>query len=364
MQINIPRINNIQNSVMAKMYSKLFLITDNSNWSLSWDIKELNSITDQLKIDTTVTKNFGFIKQSVFYASKYILMNPMYYLFFSSFQTRIGFSYFHGYPNSKDSTAITCYKNLKKYQRHISRIQVSHSKMKHFVLDTKIDSKKVFLIPIGINQNFFTKQTHESKNFYRKRFGIPQQAVVIGSFHKDGVGMGKGIEPKLIKGPDILIKSLEILKNKIPEIFVLLSGPARGYVKVGLEKLNIPYRHIILDHYPDINQLFQCIDVYIIPSREEGGPKAILESMISGVPLVTTRVGQAMDLVEHEKNGMMVSVEDYEGLAFYTQKILQDSDLTNRLIENGLLTANSNTYSSQIPLWKSFFNGFVKMNID
>ncbi|KPA10608.1 glycosyltransferase, partial [Candidatus Magnetomorum sp. HK-1] len=350
---------NVYNSISARPFSKLFFVGDSSNWVLSWEVKEVMEIARKLKINTSISKNFGFINQSIFYASKYILLNPKYFLYLSSIQSHIAFSYFHGYPDSGEPTALACYQNLKKYHRRISRIQVSHSKMKNFVLDTKIDPKKVFLIPIAINPDFFKQQTPESKIKVRAALGIPQQAVVIGSFQKDGVGMGDGTEPKAIKGPDIFIKTLEILKNKIPEIFVLLSGPARGYVINGLEKLNIPYKHIYLSHYPDICQLFQCIDVYIIASREEGGPKAILESMISGVPLVTTRVGQAMDLVEHEKNAMMTSVEDSEGLAFFTEKILQDTSLKNKLTATGLLTAKSNTYSAHIPLWKRFFDDFV-----
>ncbi len=50
----------------------------------------------------------------------------------------------------------------------------------------------------------------------------------------------------------------------------------------------------------------------MIASRQEGGPKAALEAMATGVPLVTTRVGQAADLVEDGANGWMVEVEDVE----------------------------------------------------
>ena len=142
-------------------------------------------------------------------------------------------------------------------------------------------------------------------------------------------------------------------------MFVLLSGPARGFVKKGLEELKIPYKHIFFKNYPDINELYQCLDLYIVSSREEGGPKAVLESMVTGVPLVTTRVGQAMDLVQHGVNALMTDVENNEELAFWAKKVLEDSGLKKKIISNGLETANKNTYSSQLPLWKDFFDGFV-----
>jgi len=352
-------VNNVYASLMCKPFSRLFLIGDGSNWSLSWDIKELKKIADQLQVDSTISNSFGFLGQSLFYASKYILLRPELYLLFSSIHSNIAFSYFHGYPGSGDQTSTLCYNNLRRFHKHISRIQVSHTKMKNYVLETGIDPLKVFLIPIAVNSSFFGLQTKKSKNNSRNHLGIPHHAVVVGSFQKDGVGKNEGTIPKLIKGPDIFVKTMAILKNSIPELFVLLSGPARGYIKTNLERLNIPYKHIYLNHYPDIRYLYDCIDLYIVSSREEGGPKAILESMISGVPLVTTCVGQAMDLVDHEINAMMAPVEDAESLAYYSQRVLEDSDLSEKLVNNGFITALQNTYSSHLPKWDQFFDGFV-----
>ncbi len=343
-------------SLTSKPYSRLFFITEAENWVLNWEQKEIRDIATFLNIPSKTAQSFGFINQTVFYNSKYILMNPKRYLYGNN---KVGFPYFHGYPSSGEKTAVRCFENLKKNHDKIDRIQVSHSKMNDIILESGIESAKVFKIPIAVNPDFFSTQTPESKKIYRSKYNIPHEAVVVGSFQKDGNGWGDGDEPKFIKGPDVFLKTIGILKESIPELFVLLSGPARGYVKKGLNKLNVPYRHIFLDYYPDIENLYQCLDLYIIASREEGGPKAILESMISGIPLVTTQVGQANDLVGHEENACMVETENYEGLSFWAEKVVSDSFFKNNLVQNGLKTAKENTYSSHIPLWKDFFDGFV-----
>ena len=64
-------------------------------------------------------------------------------------------------------------------------------------------------------------------------------AMVIGSFQKDGSGWKEGLIPKMVKGPDIFLRAIEILNNSIPELFVLLTGSARGYVRHGLEKMKV-----------------------------------------------------------------------------------------------------------------------------
>ena len=71
-------------------------------------------------------------------------------------------------------------------------------------------------------------------------------AFVVGSFQKDGVGWGEGLEPKLVKGPDVLVARARAPRApEVPELFVLLTGPARGYVRRELERLGIPYRHVL-----------------------------------------------------------------------------------------------------------------------
>jgi glycosyltransferase involved in cell wall biosynthesis len=102
--------------------------------------------------------------------------------------------------------------------------------------------------------------------------------------------------------------------------------------------------------------------LYIVASREEGGPKAVFESMASGIPLVTTRVGQAMDMVIHKENALMVESEDSEGLAFWGGNVLSDTQLRDKIVKKGLITAGKNTYQAHVPLWKEFFEGFVQTN--
>jgi glycosyltransferase involved in cell wall biosynthesis len=204
-------------------------------------------------------------------------------------------------------------------------------------------------------------QTSAGKAAFRAKYDIPKEAVVIGSFQKDGEGWGEGNSPKLLKGPDVLLQVIAMLKPRVPEIFVLLSGPARGFVKNGLEKLGVPYRHIYVENYPQVSELYRAIDVYVVCSRLEGGPKAVLESMASGVPLVTTRVGQAADMVQHRKNGWLVEVDDAEGLAEGVLWFLEEQAPAQAVITCGRETACLNSYEQQLSMWQKFFTDFVQI---
>ena len=79
--------------------------------------------------------------------------------------------------------------------------------------------------------------------------------------------------------------------------------------------------------------------MYIVASRAEGGPKAILESMACGVPIISTNVGMAPDIIVNGKNGFINKIEDEVGIVANALRIYNDKFLTKEFIENGIKTA-------------------------
>ena len=77
----------------------------------------------------------------------------------------------------------------------------------------------------------------------------------------------------------------------------MLSGPARGFVRQKLEEFGIPYKHFLPKRVEVMANLYKVLDLYLISSREEGGPKGLIEALSSGCPVVTTPVGMANDLI-------------------------------------------------------------------
>lgn len=342
-----------------KPYSRLILYGDNAGWSLDWDMRELATISRRLgvRLANPVWKHAS-VPQSYFFSSQFFLTDDDWLRYLPG---RIGFSYFHGLPNTGDELMDRVYKGLCTHHERIARVQVTHTEMRDVALSTGIDPSKVFFIPIGVNLGFFKFSTDDQKRKVRDTLGIPQTAFVVGSFQKDGVGWEDGLEPKLVKGPDIFLSTIRILKNEIPELYVLLTGPSRGYIKRGLEKMGIPYKHAFFKEYPEVAGMFTALDLYIVSSRQEGGPKAILESMASGVPLVTTRVGQAMDLVKHGQNAWITDVEDVDGLAVFALNVYKmDAESRTLILKNARATAEANSYDSQTELWRDFMKGFVE----
>jgi len=339
-------------------FSRLLLISDGGQWVIGREMRQLAGTARRLGIHVADARLLDYTRhQSVFFGSHFNLLSGR----AVDFRNRIATAYFHGRPGSGEPAFDLAYRRLCDLREKIDRVQVSHTEMRDLVLEAGVRPERVFLIPIGIDIGQFPMRSDGDRAAARKELRIPDAAVVVGSFLKDGVGWEEGLRPKLEKGPDVFVQTLERLKARVPNLFVLLTGPARGFVRAGLERAGIPYRHDFVKDVSALATFYHALDLYLVTSRQEGGPKVLLESMASGVPIVTTRVGQAMDLVRHGENAWMVESEDVEGLAHWAGEALAGG-ASNAMLQKARATAEAHTYDAQLPLWQRFMTGFVANN--
>ena len=337
-------------------YSVLSVRSDLAGWVLDEEAAALQRIATSLGLRAEVNLGLSsWARQCCHYTSQFVLRDAKHF----STRQRISIDYFHGDPEGGPAFAEN-YEGLKRHHSAITRLRVSHSLMEWRALDAGVEPAKVRRIPIGIDLARFPMSSAASKAKARRQFGLPDSAIVIGSFQKDGVGWEEGLEPKLIKGPDVLLRALMALKVSIPELWVLLTGPARGYVRAGLTEASIPFTHFVPERYDEITRCYHALDAYLITSRDEGGPKALLEAMASGVPTVTTRVGQAIDLARKGENAWVVERDDVDGLVEGALQLLGDSALKTRVVEAARRTAENNGYDAQRSAWAEFFRGYLE----
>lgn len=158
----------------------------------------------------------------------------------------------------------------------------------------QLTAKKITSIPFWINQNLFFEIQNKKK--LREELGFNDEDYIVGSFQRDTEGNGSNL-PKLIKGPDILYKLLsENLKNK-KNLKVVLAGKRRNYIIQKLEQADIPFKYFEMVNTEKLNKLYNVLDLYIVSSRIEGGPQAILECAISKTPILSTNVGVAPEIL-------------------------------------------------------------------
>lgn len=336
--------------------SRLFAVSDQGGWSVDEDAAHLAAAAGRLGYEVAPAGWARFSgDQAVFHTSHFEAVAPRW----TESSHRLGVAWLHGRPGTPGMPEFDrAFAVLRRDPSRFSRVQVTHPEMHELVVAAGVDPARVHRIPIGVDIESFTPVDAELRARSRVALGLPASAFVTGSFQKDGVGWDEGLEPKLVKGPDVLVEALVRLREDVPELHVLLTGPARGYVRRRLSDRGIPHVHVLARSRAELGRAYHALDVYLVASRQEGGPKAVLEAMASGIPLVSTRVGQATELVEHGRNGWLVDVEDAEGLAESARRVHEGAGEPVRA--GGRATAESHALEKLDSRWAALLEGFVE----
>ena len=163
---------------------------------------------------------------------------------------------------------------------------------------SQLTKKPIWVKPFWINDEMWKRV--DEKTSLRKKYGIDDDTNLIGSFQRDTEGHDLK-SPKLEKGPDIFCDVVEQMHKQNPKTEVLLAGWRRQYVMRRLDASGIKYHYLELPSFETINELYNCLDLYVVGSRHEGGPQAIFECAATKTPIISTDVGAA-SLILHKKS--------------------------------------------------------------
>ncbi len=326
--------------------SHLFVVGDRGGWSVDEDAQHVTAAAARLGYPVAQSRWARFVGgQSVFLTSHFEALTPR-WLESSHW---LGVAYMHGRPGTPGMPEFdTAFDALRRRPDRFARVQVTHAEMHDLMLEAGIDPARIFRIPLGIDLEWFPLGDAEARCRVREALGLPVSAFVVGSFQKDGVGWDEGLEPKLIKGPDVLVAALDRLRRLAPELVVLLTGPARGYVRRELERLGIPYRHVLARSRDELASAYHALDVYLVASRQEGGPKAAFEAMAAGLPVVASDIAGYREVVRDGEEGILVPPGDAASLAAGAARVLDDAQLAKRLGEAGRERSNAFSWETVI----------------
>jgi glycosyltransferase involved in cell wall biosynthesis len=327
--------------------SSVYYVVGQGKWAFYW---EATGVAAALRASgrqaRVVVEPGGLRNQVVHFIDRYSYLDGTFRTMHPS--NRVFLTWLHEFlPDVDAAEAGRLQSALLEALPELDRIVASCTAGRRGLLELGVPEEKIALIPLGVDlATFAPPQDDGEREAVRRALGIPPDAFCIGSFQKDGVGWGEGLEPKLIKGPDTFLQTIERLSERVAPLFVLLTGPARGYVKHGLDRLEIEHAHHLLNDYRALGRYYRALDAYLATGRSEGGPKAFLESWASGVPVVSTEVGMPADLVVHGENGMLGEPGDAEALAAGLQRFAEDPELHSHCIRNALKQVKAYGYGA------------------
>lgn len=112
-------------------------------------------------------------------------------------------------------------------------------------------------------------------------------------------------------------------------------GPMRPGVEALILKQGLEGRVAVLGARDDVPVLLRSVDVFVLSSRWEGMPLAVIEAMMSGLPVVATDVGGVSEAVVDGETGFLVPPGNSDALAVALDRLLADPALRRRMGDAG-----------------------------
>jgi lipopolysaccharide heptosyltransferase II len=202
-------------------------------------------------------------------------------------------------------------------------IVLSNVIARHMIDDFGVSHDRIRLVPRSVDLEKFKYISPDRK---RKEYF--------------NVGIIGRITP--LKGHSHFIKAMARVARVVPSLKIWIIGDAPSSREAYKEEIQVLVRRLGLWHCTeflgtqrDIPQILSHLDLLVFSTvTHEAFGRVIVEAQAAGVPVVATKVGGVVDIIENGKNGLLVSPADPVGLADAAIKIFKDINLARSLAEN------------------------------
>lgn len=184
-------------------------------------------------------------------------------------------------------------------------------------------NKKKYYIPNGvfINNNLF------NKNDILKKYNLPNNKKIIAY-------VGRLAPEKRI---DLIIESARICCEKNKDIIYIIcgSGDEENNIKSLIDSYKLNNKVFMLGYIANINEIHSIIDLLVLSSDTEGTPRAVLEAMSNKVCVVSTNVGGLKEIIDNNKNGVLVEKGNFNELSEKILYLMGNDKVRNTYANNG-----------------------------
>ena len=164
------------------------------------------------------------------------------------------------------------------------------------------------------------------------------------------------------KNHKLLIDAFSIIQTRFPEysLWIYGEGPMRIELETYIMKKGLNEKVILAGNKDPIFEELLDAEIFVLSSEYEGMPNALIEAMCLGVPVISTKVSGATDLICNNNNGLLVDINDMEGMANAIEYLINNEEARIRFACNASTLSEKLTVSSIISQWKQFIDEIIE----
>jgi glycosyltransferase involved in cell wall biosynthesis len=186
-----------------------------------------------------------------------------------------------------------------------------------------IAESKITRITNFIDFTLFSSTSKQTKSEIKAKPGFDKTDTII-------TFSGRFIRRK---GIDYLLEAWKDVANKFPnaKLVLLGDGPLLSDMKKMSAGLGIDSSVDFRGHVDSVADFLHITDIFVLPSLQEGMPNSLLEAMSCGLPVIASKIGGVVDVMENGKSGILFEPGDASGLASAVISLLNNSELRQKL---------------------------------
>lgn len=198
----------------------------------------------------------------------------------------------------------------------------SKAGIRHYARWLNLHPKRIAYSPNGIDRTVYMETTPQIPSL-RQALGLPESAPIL-------LTLSRFMEQK---SPRAMLDIFSRIADARPDCHYLIAGAgmdALGEMDALVKERGLEGQVHLLGVRSDVASLMAGADVFLLPSREEGFPNAVMEAMTAQLPVVASNVGGIPDLVRHGRDGFLHETTDLDGMAQSVLTLLADADMRAR----------------------------------
>jgi len=211
-----------------------------------------------------------------------------------------------------------------------------------------VEKYKIEYIPNFISTKEFYPANGRERKLYRKNLNLPCGKKIL-------IYTGRIVS---YKGLPLLLSVFKEINEQNKNVILLLIGEGghdihncEELLKNFIQKNTLEEFILLMGKKTNINEYLKASDIFVFPTEEEAFGISLIEAMASGLPVISTPIGEIDYYLVDKNNGLKIPPNDHHSLKVAIRDLLHDEKLCNYLSKNALRTVEEN-YSNYIVMKK------------